>query len=72
MAFVKYLIIIQVADKVFGFTLWKSQPNLGDVWMNYPLHPLQEQEPAGDRQWIQHFPVLQVLNYPTRFTTNFC
>lgn len=51
---------MQVADKVFGFTLWKEQVNLSDVWMSYPLHPLQEQEPAGDRQWIEHFPVLQV------------
>ena len=51
---------VQVADKVFGFTLWKEEVNLSDVWMNYPLHPLQEQEPAGDRQWIEHFPVLQV------------
>ncbi|KAK3926456.1 Ribonuclease 3 [Frankliniella fusca] len=52
---------IEVADKVFGSTLWKEQINLADVWMNYALHPLQEQEPAGDRQWIEHFPVLQKL-----------
>lgn len=52
---------IEVADKVFGSTLWKEQMSLVDVWMNYALHPLQEQEPAGDRQWIEHFPVLQKL-----------
>lgn len=57
---------IEVADKVFGLTLWKQEANLADVWMNYPLHPLQEQEPAGDRQWIEHFPVLQKL---TEFET---
>lgn len=52
---------LQIADKVFGHTLWKDEPKLTEPWMNYPLHPLQEQEPAGDRQWIQHFAVLQVL-----------
>ena len=30
------------------------------IWQNYPPHPLQEQEPQGDRKWIDKFPRLQV------------
>jgi ribonuclease-3 len=29
--------------------------------MNLPPHPLQEQEPTGDRQWIPKFELLQNL-----------
>ena len=51
---------IDVADRVFSRTYFaKNKPWL-DVWTNYPLHPLQEQEPHGDRKWISTFPVLQV------------
>ncbi|KAL6440955.1 hypothetical protein ACFW04_003384 [Cataglyphis niger] len=51
---------IEVADRVFGETLFKGEENLGKVWVNYPRHPLQEQEPTGDRQWIPSFELLQV------------
>lgn len=54
---------IRVADKVFGCTLF-TDPGLRRVWECLPPHPLQEQEPAGDRQWIPKFEVLQRL---TRF-----
>lgn len=52
---------IEVADRVFGETLFKCEEDLGKVWVNYPRHPLQEQEPTGDRQWIPSFELLQKL-----------
>jgi hypothetical protein len=52
--------VIQIADKVFAETLFKQDPDLLDVWVNYPPHPLQEQEPLGDRKWIPSFELLQV------------
>ncbi|XP_076232216.1 ribonuclease 3 drosha [Calliopsis andreniformis] len=52
---------IEVADRVFGETLFKDEEDLGKVWVNYPKHPLQEQEPTGDRQWIPSFELLQKL-----------
>lgn len=50
-----------MADKVFGTTLFKNDPKLLRVWENLPPHPLQEQEPTGDRQWIPNFELLQKL-----------
>ncbi|KOC66051.1 Ribonuclease 3 [Habropoda laboriosa] len=52
---------IEVADRVFGETLFKDEGDLSKVWVNYPKHPLQEQEPTGDRQWILSFELLQKL-----------
>ncbi|XP_074112731.1 ribonuclease 3 drosha [Cotesia typhae] len=52
---------IHVADRVFGETLFQNEQDLGNVWVNYPKHPLQEQEPTGDRQWIPSFELLQKL-----------
>lgn len=52
---------IEVADRVFGETLFKDEEDLAKVWVNYPRHPLQEQEPTGDRQWIPSFELLQVF-----------
>ncbi|CAH0384549.1 unnamed protein product [Bemisia tabaci] len=52
---------IEIPDKVFGHTFFKSDPQLLDVWVNYPKHPLQEQEPDTDRHWIASFPLLQKL-----------
>lgn len=52
---------IEVADKVFSETLFKEDLDLLDVWVNYPPHPLQEQEPMGDRKWIPAFELLQKL-----------
>ncbi|EFN85596.1 ribonuclease 3 [Harpegnathos saltator] len=52
---------IEVADRVFGETLFKDEEDLAKVWVNYPRHPLQEQEPMGDRQWIPSFELLQKL-----------
>ncbi|KAH7981323.1 hypothetical protein HPB49_023119 [Dermacentor silvarum] len=53
---------IKVADRVFSTTLF-SEPDLLDVWVNYPPHPLQEQVPEGDRKWIDSVPLLKA-NYP--------
>ncbi|XP_058800007.1 ribonuclease 3 isoform X2 [Phymastichus coffea] len=52
---------IKIADAVFGETLFKDEPDLLNIWVNYPKHPLQEQEPTGDRQWIPSFELLQKL-----------
>ncbi|EEC19799.1 ribonuclease III, putative [Ixodes scapularis] len=52
---------IRVADQVFSTTLF-SEPDLLGVWVNYPLHPLQEQVPEGDRKWIDSVPLLKKLH----------
>lgn len=52
---------IDVADRVFGKTFYGDSPELLDIWVNYPKHPLQEQEPGGDRKWIKKLPLLQKL-----------
>ncbi|KAL4135188.1 hypothetical protein QTP88_006829 [Uroleucon formosanum] len=52
---------IDVADRVFGKTLYKNSPEYLDIWVNYPRHPLQQQEPEGDRKWIKKLPLLQKL-----------
>ncbi|XP_052871249.1 ribonuclease 3-like, partial [Anopheles cruzii] len=56
---------IEVADRVFAYALYgKNKPILHRVWVNYPPHPLQEQEPDGDRHHIKSFEMLKML---TRF-----
>ncbi|OQR77308.1 ribonuclease 3-like [Tropilaelaps mercedesae] len=41
---------------------WGSEyVDLLERWCNYRRHPLQLQEPDGDRRWIEHYPVLQKL-----------
>lgn len=52
---------IDVADKVFSSTFFNTNPELHEVWVSLPPHPLQEQEPLGDRQWIEKFDILQNL-----------
>lgn len=52
---------IEVADRVFGKTFFGDSLELHDIWVNYPKHPLQEQEPEGDRKWINTFPLLKKL-----------
>lgn len=52
---------IDMAGKVFSNTLFMSEKDLLHVWVNYPPHPLQEQELGGDRKWIGSFPLLQKL-----------
>lgn len=31
------------------------------IWVNYPPHPIQEQEPLGDRKWIESYQMLKDL-----------
>ncbi|XP_037086681.1 ribonuclease 3-like [Pollicipes pollicipes] len=52
---------IEVADKVFSRTLYVDDDRLLAIWQHYPPHPLQEQEPRGDRKWIDKFPRLQQM-----------
>uniref|UniRef100_A0A2A4K3R9 Ribonuclease 3 n=1 Tax=Heliothis virescens TaxID=7102 RepID=A0A2A4K3R9_HELVI len=52
---------IQVADRVFALALWHNEPDLLDVWTKDRPHPLQEQEPLGDRKYIKDFEFLQKL-----------
>ncbi|KAF4526532.1 hypothetical protein B566_EDAN005899 [Ephemera danica] len=52
---------IDVADKVFAITFFNDDPDNLDVWINCPKHPLQEQEPDGDRHWISQFKLLEKL-----------
>lgn len=52
---------IEVADKVFASALFLESDDLKRIWENNPPHPLQEQEPLGDRQWIASYQMLQNL-----------
>ena len=51
---------INEADRIFGEALFGSDPELHETWTRLKHHPLQLQEPAGDRHWIEAYPVLQV------------
>ncbi|XP_072008840.1 ribonuclease 3 [Engystomops pustulosus] len=51
---------LEEAKQLFGRVLFSGQ-DLRDVWLNYPLHPLQVQEPNTDRQLIETSPVLKKL-----------
>ncbi|CAG9788209.1 unnamed protein product [Diatraea saccharalis] len=52
---------LEVADRVFSLALWYSEPELLEVWTKERAHPLQEQEPLGDRKYIKDFEFLQRL-----------
>lgn len=56
-----FIFILQVVDRVFSETLFKYNQDLLEVWVNLPPHPLQQQEPLGDRKWITKFELLQKL-----------
>ncbi len=49
------------ADRIFGKTLFGHDETLYKTWAELKHHPLQAQEPAGDRHWISTYPILQVL-----------
>ncbi|XP_076856992.1 ribonuclease 3 isoform X2 [Brachyhypopomus gauderio] len=51
---------LEEAKHLFGRLLFNSE-DLREVWLNYPPHPLQVQEPLTDRQLIESSPVLQKL-----------
>ncbi|XP_077865341.1 ribonuclease 3-like [Saccoglossus kowalevskii] len=46
--------------EVFCNLLFDSD-DLRAIWMNHPMHPLQQQEPDGDRHLIESSPVLKKL-----------
>ncbi|KAM9712359.1 ribonuclease 3 [Menidia menidia] len=51
---------LEEARQLFGRLLFNSE-DMREVWLNYPPHPLQVQEPQTDRQLIETSPVLQKL-----------
>ncbi|XP_026219413.1 ribonuclease 3 [Anabas testudineus] len=51
---------LEEARQLFGRLLFNTG-DLREVWLNYPPHPLQVQEPQTDRQLIETSPVLQKL-----------
>ncbi|XP_032078501.1 ribonuclease 3 isoform X2 [Thamnophis elegans] len=51
---------LEEAKQLFGRLLFNDK-DLWEVWLNYPLHPLQLQESNSDRQLIETSPVLQKL-----------
>ncbi|XP_047476126.1 ribonuclease 3-like isoform X1 [Penaeus chinensis] len=53
---------IEEADSVLSSTLFKGEDLLHNIWVNYPPHPIQMQEPQGDRKWIKSFPILTNLS----------
>ncbi|VDO97599.1 unnamed protein product [Soboliphyme baturini] len=54
---------IDVVDRIYGETLFsvKDEPEMHYVWFHLPKHQLQEQEPGGDRHWIDKVDVLKLL-----------
>lgn len=52
---------IEVADRVFSNTLFQEDAALLTVWVNYPKHPIQRQDPDGDRHYLERFPRLREL-----------
>ena len=53
---------IEAADRVLSNTLFEGEEDLKGVWTDTYLHPLQADEPEGDRAWIKNSPQLQVSN----------
>uniref|UniRef100_A0A8D0GPF1 Ribonuclease 3 n=1 Tax=Sphenodon punctatus TaxID=8508 RepID=A0A8D0GPF1_SPHPU len=51
---------LEEAKHLFGRLLFNDK-DFRDVWLNYPLHPLQLQESNTDRQLIETSPVLKKL-----------
>ncbi|XP_048775067.2 ribonuclease 3-like isoform X2 [Ostrea edulis] len=52
---------IELADRVFGETLFKGEDKYLNIWRDLPLHVLQEDEPESDRHWIESSPTLKKL-----------
>jgi len=50
---------VDLADRIFSKTLF-DEDGLLKTWKEMPMHPLQEEEPNGDRNWIESSPALQV------------
>ena len=52
---------LEVADRVLANVLFDEDQNLLKRWVNYPKHPLQQQNPDGDRHLIETIPLLKRL-----------
>ncbi|CDW57857.1 ribonuclease 3 [Trichuris trichiura] len=54
---------IAVTDRVYGCTLFppEEDENLHWIWFNPPLHPLQAEEPNGDRHLVDGIEILKNL-----------
>merc|ERR1719195_1309689 len=52
---------INLADTVFAEAMFGSENDLWETWKDLAPHPLQTQEPGGDRHWIDTYPVLKKL-----------
>ena len=59
---------LEVADKVLGNVLFDDNQDLLKRWFNYPKHPLQIQNPNGDRHLIDNIPLLKKLTNFERMT----
>ncbi|XP_021349627.1 ribonuclease 3-like [Mizuhopecten yessoensis] len=51
---------IELAGRIYCQTLFDDD-RLVKTWRELALHPLQEEEPNGDRQWLESSPALQKL-----------
>lgn len=52
---------INLADTVFAEAMFGSENDLWETWKDLSPHPLQTQEPGGDRHWIETYPVLKKM-----------
>ncbi|XP_041368618.1 ribonuclease 3-like isoform X2 [Gigantopelta aegis] len=51
---------VELTDRIFTHCLFEEDKLLS-TWSELPLHPLQEDEPNGDRHWQENSPILQKL-----------
>lgn len=52
---------LDIVDQIFARTLFEDDKVCLRVWLELPLHPLQEDEPGGDRHWVDSSPALKKL-----------
>ncbi|XP_052742115.1 ribonuclease 3 [Bicyclus anynana] len=52
---------LEITDNVFALALWYNEPDMREVWSKDRPHPLQDQEPLGDRKYIKDFDFLKKL-----------
>lgn len=52
---------IDIADTVFAHAFFMENEDQRLTWKNNRKHPLQEQEPDGDRKWIESYQMLKKL-----------
>ncbi|CAK9296022.1 unnamed protein product [Gordionus sp. m RMFG-2023] len=52
---------LSIVDDFLSKCLFGDEPKLYEVWTNLSKHPLQEDEPWGDRHWIPKVDLLEKL-----------